>query len=135
VKTKILTRFLSILAAIGLLFAPLVTPAVQASTPVAMTSSGEMGSMEMGGMAMAMPAATPGLSESMGCCPPPRQHVPDCPKDCPWAAICMVQCLPNIASAGSAATLLSWLPASMPAVTDRNRDRMPDPPPPRPPRS
>lgn len=133
VTTSILTRVLSILAAVGLLFAPLVTPAVQASTPAAMASSGDMGSMDMDDMAMT--AAGAALSGSTACCPPPLKQGPDCPKDCPWAALCMVQCLPIIASAGSAATRLSWLPALIPSVTDRNRDRMPEPPPPRPPRA
>lgn len=130
-QVAIISRVLSILAAIGLLFAPLVTPAVQASTPAA--SSGYMTSMDMGGMALAV--AKLGLSGSMDCCPPPLKHVPDCPKACPWAALCMVQCLPNLASTGSAATPLSWMPATITPAKDRNRDRMPEPPPPRPPRA
>ena len=135
VKVKVLlTRILSILATVGFLVAPMITPSAGAATPVGLGAAVEMAGMEMGG-ADRSADATSVAAGPVHCCSPQNQHLPDCPKDCPWAALCVAKCFAQAASLNDHAALLSWIPATIPSGRDRNRDRMPEPPPPRPPRT
>jgi hypothetical protein len=72
----VLSRLLSILAVVSLLIVPTAAPSVaMAAAPAGETDM----------------AST---SDGMPCCTHEKPAVPDCPKSCPLAALCMADCLP-----------------------------------------
>jgi hypothetical protein len=118
-----ISRLLAIAAVVSLLAAPVVTPSgAEAMDGASMAEMSEMA--EMASMSGAMP-----------CCPHQTPAIPDCWKSCALAVLCMAKCFPG-APAESA-----FIPARFGvAVTkipgnDLWRDLLPEPPPPRPPRT
>ncbi|RUY21687.1 hypothetical protein EN978_34515 [Mesorhizobium sp. M7A.F.Ca.US.001.04.1.1] len=117
----LLPRLLTILAVLSLLAAPMVTPSAAAMMvvdPMA-TTMADMASMPDG----------------MPCPSDQRQQLPDCQKSCPLATLCIAKCFPS-ASTTAAITLIRLSAADV-IVPGQSvgRDLLPNPPPPRPPRT
>ena len=74
---------LAALAWLGLILAPLATPAAMAA------------SMELAGLSVE--AASIDMPEGMPCCPD-TQKKPDCGKDCPFMAVCAGMAFPPVAN-------------------------------------
>ena len=72
---------------------------------------------------------------SMGCCPQHKQAFPDNQKECPCATVCAASCLAPLLPGADYAVILSWNSIILASGDDRDRDRMAEPPPPRPPRT
>jgi hypothetical protein len=116
---SVLPRLLSILAIAGLLIAPMATPSAAgtlADAPIAATAG-------MGSMADGMP-----------CCPHEKPSIPDCQKNCPFAALCTTQCVPAVAA--ETAFLIRKLAQAEPLslYNEMLRDQRSVAPPQRPPR-
>jgi hypothetical protein len=77
---SVLPRLLSILAIAGLLSAPVATPL--AAVTFADAPMADMAS----------------ITDGMPCCPHQEPSIPDCQKNCPFAALCTAQCIPAVAA-------------------------------------
>ena len=124
-----LSRLLSILALIGFITIPMMTPPAWAvNAGAAASHTAKMDDMtSMAGMAS--------MKGSMECCPQQKPVVPSCPKHCPWAALCVAKCFSNTVSAAEYIVFASLMTDRITPENDQNRDRMGEPPPPRPPRT
>jgi hypothetical protein len=107
----VLRRLLSILAIVGLVVAPLVTPATA------------------GGMTAAGVAAM----ADMPCCPDEKPAMPDCAKTCPLMAICLAKCFRDL-SAGVAVSAPLAIAERIVPSDEAQWDSLSQAPPPRPPR-
>jgi hypothetical protein len=121
-----ITRLLSVLAILGLVFSPftapaaaggIVAPAARTDAVMAMASTGDE-------MAMA----------EMPCCPPEAPAVPDCQKACPLATLCLAKIVQGILPVGAVSTRFSIALALMPG-NDAAPDTLAPIPPPRPPQA
>jgi hypothetical protein len=113
-------RLLSILAVVSLLTAPMVTPS--AAVTMAVDPKATMADMAS-------------MPDGMPCPSDQRQSVPDCQKSCPLAIVCVAKCFPNAST--TAAITLTRLSAAdvITPSNDVGHDLLPNPPPPRPPRT
>jgi hypothetical protein len=84
---------------------------------------------------MAKMADMSAMTGSMECCPQHKQSLPDCQKDCPSATLCAASYLPPLLLGADYAVVLLWNSVTVAPVDDQERDRMAEPPPPRPPRT
>jgi hypothetical protein len=113
----LLPRLLSILAVVSLLIVPMAAPSVAMAAAPA-------GAMEdMASMADGMP------------CPHKKPAVPDCPKSCPLAALCMTGCLPYALVSGASIPARFAVADVKSPGDDVEAERLTEPPPPRPPRT
>lgn len=124
----ILARLLSIVAIIGFILGPILTPPASAVNAMPMASHADP--MDMGAM-----AGMTAMKGSMECCPRHKAAVPACPKDCPWASLCAANCFPGALPVTSYVLIRSAIAEPITPPNDRQRDRMAEPPPPRPPRT
>lgn len=127
-KLPIVKRYLTIryllasVAWLGLVLAPLATPAVA----MAMSMSMEMAATSIHAASMEMP-------EGMPCCPEPTK--PDCAKDCPFmAAVCSGITFPPIAD-GAILSAPTTLLAVIAPSDDAKRSGLAQGPPARPPKA
>ena len=125
----ILARLLSIVAIIGFIMTPVMTPPAWAVNADPRASH----AVPMADMA-SMPDMASAKS-SMECCPQHKPVAPSCPKNCPWAALCAAKCCSNTVASASYVFLASLRADPIPPGNDRSRDRLGEPPPPRPPRT
>jgi hypothetical protein len=126
---------LSILAVVSLLTSPMMTSGgAEAMSAAVAADASDIGMPDMGMPDMGMPDM--GMSaHAMPCCPLEKPVVPDCAKSCPLAILCLAKCFPN-APAASASLLIRFAVADMKTPgDDSRRDRLPDPPPLKPPRT
>jgi hypothetical protein len=113
-----LCRALALLALVGLVFAPLTTPAM----------AGGAGSMA------AMSADNGEAMAEMPCCPPEKPVMPDCQKACPLAALCVAKCFSGLVAASAVPNRLG-VALAMIAGDEAAPDTLAHGPPPRPPQS
>lgn len=116
----LIPRLLSILAIVGLLTAPMVTP----------SSAVAMGDASMAGM-----SETASMPDGMPCCPDEKPTLPDCAKSCPLAVLCMAKCFPGSPALSAAMPVRIAVAAVNVPWDDVSRDGLRDPPPPKPPRA
>jgi hypothetical protein len=117
---SILSRLLSVLMIVSLL----------AASTMILSSAGPMDDASMAGM-----SDTASLADGMPCCPHEKPALPDCQKSCPLAVLCMAKCFPG---GPAAAAFIPVRYAVADVKTPRDdvwRDRLPDPPPLKPPRA
>lgn len=117
----LLPRMLAVLAVLSLVSAPMVTPSA-AAMKVANPTATTMAHMES-------------MPDGMPCPSNQRQQPPDCHKSCPLATLCCAKCFPSAST--TAAIMLIRLSAADVIAPGNNvgRDLLPNPPPPRPPRT
>jgi hypothetical protein len=117
--SAVLPRLLSILAVVGLLIVPMAAPSVA----MAAAPAGAMEHMAS-------------MPEGMPCCPHEKPAVPDCPKSCPCAALCMAGgCLPYAPVSGASIPARFAVADMKSPGDDVEPERLAEPPPPRPPRT
>jgi len=120
VKRYLTIRYLlAALAWLGLVLAPLATPAAP------MAVSMELAATSIQTASMAMP-------EGMPCCPEPAK--PDCAKDCPFMAICSGITFPPIAGGATLSVPIALLTVIVPR-NDAKRSGLAQGPPARPPKA
>ena len=119
-----ITRLLSVLAILGLVFTPLNAPAVAGGmvTPVAMVDA----AMDMASMG--------GDMADMPCCPPEKPVMPDCQKACPLATLCVAKIVQGVVPVNAVPARFSIAQALIPG-NDANPDTLAPIPPPRPPQA
>jgi len=115
-----ISRLLSILAIVGLLTAPMVAP----SSAVAMDDASMAG---MSGMAS--------VPDDMPCCPNEKPSLPGCAKSCPFAILCLAKCFPAVPAVSVVMPARVFVADVKTSWDDNLRDILPDPPPPKPPRT
>lgn len=93
------------------------------------------GSVAPAAVSMVKMADRSATMASMGCCPRHKQSLPDSQKDCPCVTLCAASCLALLLPGADYAVILSWNSIILASGDDQDRDRMADPPPPRPPRT
>jgi hypothetical protein len=125
----ILARLLSVVAIIGFIISPVMTPPAWAvnGAPQAIHAP-----------AMTDMASMPGMTSAKGamdCCPQHKPVAPSCPKNCPWAALCSAKTCSNSVASFAYVFTASLSTDPITPGNDRGRDRLREPPPPRPPRT
>lgn len=121
----VVSRLLSILAVVSLLIVPMAAPSVAAAAPSVAMAAAPAGAME--DMAC--------TSDGMPCCPHEKPAVPDCPKSCPLAALCVTGCLPDAPVSGASIPARFAVADVKSPGDDVDPERLTEPPPPRPPRT
>src|SRR3982751_1275971 len=110
---RILRTLLPVVAIMGIVSAPLATPAA-----AAMLSVGQVTAM----------------TDDMPCCPREKPVVPDCQKACPLAALCVAKCFSGLASASAVPNRLG-VALAMITGDEAAPDTLAHGPPPRPPQT
>lgn len=104
---------LPILAIVGIITAPLATPAA-----AGMMAAGHMTEM----------------ADDMPCCPDGKPVMPDCAKACPLMMVCLSKAFRTVSGVTGALPALALVAVIIPA-DEAMRDGLVQPPPARPPRS
>lgn len=119
-----LCRLLSILAVVGLVLAPLTSPAVGMGATA----------LGVGPSSMQQATAMTNMADPMPCCPPEKPAVPDCQKACPLAAMCLAKCFGGLVPSNVVPFRVGFLEAMI-LGDDATPDGLAQAPPAKPPRA